>query len=118
MEPQETLHAPSVDVLVERDVAVSSFLAIDDRPNVAISMRVHVLELLQSRNSSRVGSSAEADAPGVKLPNSHSSIVLSTLTSCPLGASRKLARSSRWKSGAGRGSARRRKGNPPKPDSC
>ncbi len=52
MEPQEILHARSVDVLVEGDIAVLSFLtAIDDRPNVAISMRVHTLELLQSRIS-------------------------------------------------------------------
>ena len=50
MSPQEILHARSVDVLIEGDVAVLSFLtAIDDRPNVAISMRVHALELLQSR---------------------------------------------------------------------
>ncbi len=41
MNPQEILHARSVDVLIEGDVAVLSFLtAIDDRPNVAISMRV------------------------------------------------------------------------------
>ncbi|HUJ83665.1 MAG TPA: hypothetical protein VLW83_17400 [Candidatus Acidoferrales bacterium] len=50
MEPQKTFHARSVDVLVEGDIAVVSFLtAIDDHPNVTISMRVHVLELLQSR---------------------------------------------------------------------
>jgi hypothetical protein len=50
MEPQETLHARSADVLIEGEVAVLSFLtAIDDRPNLAISMRVHALELLQSR---------------------------------------------------------------------
>jgi hypothetical protein len=50
MEQQKTFHARSVDVLVEGDIAVVSFLtAIDDHPNVAISMRVHVLELLQSR---------------------------------------------------------------------
>ena len=49
-EPRETLHARSADVLIEGDVAVLSFLtAIDDRPDVAISMRVHALELLQAR---------------------------------------------------------------------
>ena len=52
MEPQTILHARSADVLIEGDIAVLSFLtAIDDRPNVAISMRVHALELLQSRIS-------------------------------------------------------------------
>ena len=52
MERQETLHAQSADVLIEGDVAVLSFLtAMDDHPNVAISMRVHALELLQSRIS-------------------------------------------------------------------
>jgi hypothetical protein len=52
MAPQETFHARSADVLIEGDVAVLSFLtAIDDRPNVAISMRVHALELFQSRIS-------------------------------------------------------------------
>jgi hypothetical protein len=50
MEPQEILHARSADVLIEGKVAVLSFLtAIDDRPNVAISMRLHALERLQSR---------------------------------------------------------------------
>lgn len=50
MEPQETLHARSADVLIEGDVAVLSFLtAIDDRPNLAISMKVHALELLHTR---------------------------------------------------------------------
>ncbi|HKN29863.1 MAG TPA: hypothetical protein VJY34_19050 [Roseiarcus sp.] len=52
MEPQKTLHARSADVLIEGDIAVLSFLtAIDDRPDIAISMRVHVLELLKSRIS-------------------------------------------------------------------
>jgi hypothetical protein len=50
MESQETLHARSADVLIEGDVAVLTFLtAVDDRPNVAIAMRVHTLELLQAR---------------------------------------------------------------------
>ena len=50
MEPQETLHARSADVLIEGDVAVLSFLtAIDDRPNLAMTMRVRALERLQSR---------------------------------------------------------------------
>jgi hypothetical protein len=52
MEPHDILHARSVDVLIEGDVAVLSFLtAIDDRPNVAISMRVRTLERLLSRIS-------------------------------------------------------------------
>ena len=52
MEPQETLHARSADVLIEGEVAVLSFLtAIDDRPNIAVSMKVHALELLQARIS-------------------------------------------------------------------
>ena len=50
MEPQEIFHARSADVLIEGDVAVLSFLtAIDDRPNLAISMKIHALERLQSR---------------------------------------------------------------------
>lgn len=65
MEPQETLHARSVDVLIEGDVAVLSFLtAIDDRPNVAISMRVHALELLQSRIARALAARPEPTPPG------------------------------------------------------
>ena len=64
MEPQETLHARSADVLIEGGVAVLSFLtAIDDRPNVAISMRVHVLELLQSRISRALAAQPKQKPP-------------------------------------------------------
>ena len=50
MEPQEIFHARSADVLIEGDVVVLSFLtAIDEGPNLSISMKVHALELLQSR---------------------------------------------------------------------
>jgi len=65
MSPQEIFHARSVDVLIEGDVAVLSFLtAIDDRPNVAISMRVHALELLQSRIACALAARAGETPPG------------------------------------------------------
>jgi len=65
MEPQKTLHARSADVLIEGDIAVLSFLtAIDDRPNVAISMRVHALELLQSRIARALAARAGETPPG------------------------------------------------------
>jgi len=50
MQEQLNFHARSGDVIIDGDVAVLSFLtAIDGHQNVAVSMRVHVLELLQSR---------------------------------------------------------------------
>jgi hypothetical protein len=64
MEQQKTFHARSVDVLVEGDIAVVSFLtAIDDHPNVAISMRVHVLELLQSRIARALAAQSKQTPP-------------------------------------------------------
>jgi len=46
-------------------IAVLSFLtAIDDRPNVAISMRVHALELLQSRIARALAARAGETPPG------------------------------------------------------
>ena len=50
MEPIDSLRARSGSVIIQGDIAVLSFLAeIDGHPNVAVSMRVHVLEQLQSR---------------------------------------------------------------------
>ncbi len=64
MERQEILHARSVDVVIEGDVAVLSFLtAIDDRPNVAISMRVQALERLQSRISRALAAQTKPTPP-------------------------------------------------------
>ena len=50
MQHIENFHARSGSVLIKGDVAVVSFLAeINGQPNIAVSMKVHVLELLQSR---------------------------------------------------------------------
>lgn len=69
MERQETLHARSVDVLIEGDVAVLSFLtAMDDRPNVAITMRVRALERLQSRISRALAARSPRPEPDAE-PN-------------------------------------------------
>jgi len=63
--PQETLHARSADVLIEGDVAVLSFLtAIDDRPNVAISMKLHALERLQARIARALAAQSKPAPPG------------------------------------------------------
>jgi hypothetical protein len=65
MAPNETFHARSADVRIEGDVAVLSFLtAIDDHPNVAISMRVHTLELLQSRIARALAAQPKPTPPG------------------------------------------------------
>ena len=65
MKSQETRHARSADVLIEGDVAVLSFLtAIDDRPNLAISMRVRALERLQSRITRALAASKENESNG------------------------------------------------------
>ena len=62
-DPRETLHARSADVLIEGDVAVLSFLtAIDDRPYLAISMRVRALERLQSRIMRALAASKETES--------------------------------------------------------
>ena len=64
-EPRETLHARSADVLIEGDVAVLSFLtAMDDHPNLAISMRVHALELLQARIARALAAQPKQTPPG------------------------------------------------------
>ncbi len=62
---QETLYARSADVLIEGDIAVLSFqTAIDERPNVAISMRVNSLELLRSRIARALAAEAKEAPPG------------------------------------------------------
>jgi hypothetical protein len=64
MEPQETLHARGADVLIEGGIAVLSFLtAIDDRSNLAISMRVRALERLRSRIARAVAAKLKRPGP-------------------------------------------------------
>jgi len=50
MERIDSFNARSGSVIIHGEIAVLTFLAeIDGHPNVAVSMRVHVLEQLQSR---------------------------------------------------------------------
>jgi hypothetical protein len=65
MSSQETFHARSADVLIEGETAVLSFLtAIDDRPNVAVVMRVHTLERLQARIARALAAQPGRTPPG------------------------------------------------------
>jgi hypothetical protein len=64
MEPIENVHARSASVIIEGETAVLSFLAaIDGHPNVAVSMRVHDLEQLQSRISRALDVRKEQSQP-------------------------------------------------------
>jgi len=64
MEKIENFQARSAEVVIRDDVAVISFLtAIDDGANVAVSMRVEVLERLQSRIARALASHPE-ESPG------------------------------------------------------
>jgi len=50
LERIDSFNARSASVLIQGDLAVLTFLAeIDGHPNVAVSMRVHILEQLQAR---------------------------------------------------------------------
>jgi len=50
MERIDSFNARSGSVIIQGEIAVLTFLAeIDGHPNVAVSMRVHVLKQLQSR---------------------------------------------------------------------
>jgi hypothetical protein len=64
MEPIENVRSRSGSVIIEGDTAVLSFLAeIHGHANVAVSMRVHDLEQLQSRIARALSARKEQSPP-------------------------------------------------------